>query len=91
MSDKLARGILPALCTPFSDDGTQLAVERVAPLLDYLIAADVDGFFVCGGTGEGAAMTVPERKAMAQTVTGHLQGRLPVILQVGGSGASQLF
>ena len=32
MSDKLARGIWPALVTPFTDDGSALAPERVAPL-----------------------------------------------------------
>ena len=31
MTDKIARGIWPALATPFTDDGSALAPERVAP------------------------------------------------------------
>ena len=67
MTEKLARGILPALCTPFDDSGQKVATERVAPLVGALIDAGSQGFFVCGGTGEGGAMTVPERKVMAET------------------------
>ena len=39
MTDKLARGIWPALVTPFTDDGTALAADRVEPLIRHLLDA----------------------------------------------------
>jgi len=85
MTDKLARGIWPALVTPFTDDGTALAADRVEPLVRHLLDAGSQGFFVCGGTGEGAAMTLPERKAMTEATIAAVAGAIPLIFQVGGT------
>ncbi len=85
MTDKLARGIWPALVTPFTDDGSALAAERVAPLIGHLLEQGSQGFFVCGGTGEGIAMSVPERKAMAEATLSAVSGQVPLILQVGAT------
>ena len=88
MSGKLVRGILPALCTPFNDAGNEVAVERVAPLVRHLLDAGANGFFVCGGTGEGAAMTPDERRRMAQTAAAEVAGQVPFILQVGATSTA---
>ena len=85
MTDKLARGIWPALVTPFTDDGSALAPERVAPLIGHLLEQGSKGFFVCGGTGEGIAMSVSERKAMADATIAAVSGQVPLILQVGAT------
>ena len=85
MSEKLARGIWPALCTPFDDTGQHLAVDRVPALIRALLDAGSDGFFVCGGTGEGGSMTVSERKQMAETAAVEIAGAAPIILQVGAT------
>ena len=85
MSDKLARGIWPALVTPFTDDGSALAPECVAPLIGHLLEQGSKGFFVCGGTGEGIAMSVSERKAMAEATIAAVSGQVPLILQVGAT------
>ena len=85
MVDKLARGIWPALCTPFDDTGQHLAIDRVASLVRILLDAGSDGFFVCGGTGEGGSMSVSERKQMAETTIGEVAGAVPIILQVGAT------
>ena len=45
--NKLIRGIVPALCTPFDENG-ELAVNRVPALIRSLINTKVTGFFVCG-------------------------------------------
>ncbi len=81
---KLVTGILPALVTPF-DDNLELATDRVEPLVRSLLETDIGGFFVCGGTGEGRVMTVPERKAMGETTVKSVAGQVPVILHVGGT------
>ena len=85
MPEKLASGILPALCTPFDDSGQQVAVERVPALVDALLKAEAAGFFVCGGTGEGKSMTVAERKQMAEAAISAVSDAVPVILQVGAT------
>lgn len=59
---KLLNGVLPALVTPFTADGKEVAVDAVAPLVEYLLAAGQAGFYVCGNTGEGFVMTKEERK-----------------------------
>lgn len=81
---KLIRGILPALCTPF-DDHLALATDRVPPLVRALIDAGTNGFFICGGTGEGRQMTVEERRRMCETVCQTIAGQVPVIFHVGGT------
>ena len=88
MADKLARGIWPALVTPFTDDGSALAPARVEPLVKHLIDAGSNGFFVCGGTGEGSAMSVPERKAMTEATIAAVAGAVPLIFQVGATSTA---
>jgi dihydrodipicolinate synthase/N-acetylneuraminate lyase len=85
MAEKLARGIWPALCTPFDDSGQQLAEDRIAPLVGALLDAGSNGFFVCGGTGEGAAMSPDERRRMATATIQRVAGAVPIIMQVGAT------
>ena len=85
MTDKIARGIWPALVTPFTNDGNGVATDRVDLLIRHLLDADSQGFFVCGGTGEGVAMTVDERKAMTEATVTSVAGAVPLIVQVGAT------
>ena len=79
---KLVQGIWPALCTPFNDK-LELSISSVKPLVQHLIDAGSNGFFICGGTGEGREMTVSERSAMCKAVTHETGGQVPVIFHVG--------
>ena len=88
MAGKLARGIWPALVTPFTDDGGTLAPARIEPLVRHLIDAGSGGFFVCGGTGEGSAMSVAERKSMAEATIAAVAGAVPLIFQVGATSTA---
>ena len=85
MVAKIARGIIPALCTPFDDSGESLAAERIPPVIRALLDAGVNGFFACGGTGEGGSMTINERKEMAALTLVEVAGAVPVIVQVGAT------
>jgi len=54
---KLVHGIWPALCTAFDDSGAHVDTARQRALVRALIGTGIQGFFVCGSTGEGRVMT----------------------------------
>lgn len=82
---KLVQGIWPALCTAFDDSGARVDTARQRALVRAQIETGIQGFFVCGGTGEGRAMTVAERKEVAEAVADEVAGAVRVIVQVGGT------
>lgn len=75
-------GAWPALVTPFTAND-EVNVSMTRRLVDYLIAKGIGGLYVCGSTGEGIYMTLPERQLMLETVVEHVNGRVPVIAHVG--------
>jgi len=59
------RGIIPAVVTPV-DAEERFAPAPYAALLERMYAAEVDGIYVCGQTGEGLQQTVEQRKLVAE-------------------------
>ena len=76
------RGLIAATYTPMRDDQS-LAMEKIAPLMEHLIASGVEGVFVCGSTGEGLSLTTEERLSLAEEAVAAVAGRIPVIVHVG--------
>jgi len=76
------KGVWPALVTPFTAENT-INVPVLRELVEYLIDKRVDGFYVCGTTGEGIYMSVEERKIVTETVIEQIRGRVPAIVHVG--------
>lgn len=75
-------GAWPALVTPFTNEDTvNTAVLRA--LVQHLLDRQVDGFYLCGSTGEGLYMSVDERKLVVEVALDQIQGRAPVIVHVG--------
>jgi N-acetylneuraminate lyase len=72
-------GILPAIVTPFDQQGR----FRAAPfemLAARLYAAGVDGLYVCGNTGEGREQPVAQRMLVAEAaVRSAPPGKLTII------------
>lgn len=62
-------GIVPAIVTPMDENGdiNFCLLEKQA---QYLKDAGVNGIFACGGTGEGAYLTVEEKKDVFQCIRG---------------------
>lgn len=58
-------------------------------VLEFHLRAGVHGFFPCGSTGGGPAMTVEERLTVAEIVITHAAGRVPVIVHVGALDLEQ--
>jgi N-acetylneuraminate lyase len=81
MPDTL-RGLIPAVPTPLAADGS-LRLEGVEPIVEHLLTQTVAGAFVCGTTGEGMSLSVPERLQVAQRWCAASPPSLRVIVHVG--------
>jgi len=79
----MIRGILPALLTPMSADGSEVKYTALPALVEFLLASGADGFFVCGGSGEGLLLSLEERRRVLETVVDQAQGRAAIIAHIG--------
>ena len=77
-------GLGTALITPFKADGT-VDYEALARLLDTQLTGCVDYIVVLGTTGEAATMTDKERAEVRSFVRSYVNGRLPLVLGLGGN------
>jgi 4-hydroxy-tetrahydrodipicolinate synthase len=82
-------GILPALVTPFTDDGKAVDEERLRNLVNHCIEFGVHGVVPCGTTGEFVNMTVEEKQFAIKTVVDEVNGRVKVVAGTGASGTDQ--
>lgn len=77
-------GILVAIVTPFTDDGSQIDKERLRQHIDHIISAGCHGLVPGGSTGEFTALSTAERKELIELCIEYAGGRVPV---VAGTGA----
>jgi 4-hydroxy-tetrahydrodipicolinate synthase len=77
-------GVLPALITPFTDDGGALDTDALAANVERLIAAGVGGLVPGGSTGEFTTLSNAERRELIEATVAAAAGRVPV---VAGTGA----
>lgn len=75
-------GILPAIVTPLDAEGHfhERAFEKLAA---RLYGAGVDGLYVCGQTGEGLQLSVPQRKLVTEAAVAHSPAGKTVMIHVG--------
>ena len=83
MSER-ARGMFTPIPGVFDGKG-EPDLPMMERLVDFYMDAGVHGFFVLGSQGQGAACTIAQRKAIAETVVKRIDGRVPVIVQVGAA------
>ena len=82
------RGILSAMCTPFTPDGSRIDEEALRDLVDGTIEAGVHGLVPCGSTGEFAALTTDERRRATAIVLEQARRRVPVVPHVGSTSTA---
>ncbi|MCS7123876.1 MAG: 4-hydroxy-tetrahydrodipicolinate synthase [Candidatus Bathyarchaeota archaeon] len=82
-------GIMPALVTPFTDDGKAIDEVQLRFLVNRCIELGVHGVVPCGTTGEFVNLTVEERKQVIKIVVDEVNGRVPVVAGAGASGTDQ--
>ncbi len=82
-------GTFTALATPFTHDGSAPDIQSLCSLIDYQIAAGVNGLVVCGSTGEAATIEDNEYREIVSAAINHIKGRVPLIAGVGGSSTAR--
>lgn len=65
MMDKKLKGLIAAPFTPMHEDGS-LNLTVIPDYYGFLKENGVTGAFICGSTGEGASLTMTERKSVAE-------------------------
>jgi dihydrodipicolinate synthase/N-acetylneuraminate lyase len=77
-------GVLPALITPFSQDGGAIDTEALAAIVDRLVGAGVAGLVPGGSTGEFTTLSHAERRLLVEATVQAAGGRVPVVAGAGG-------
>ena len=77
-------GVLPALITPFTEDGAAIDGDALTANVERLIGAGVGGLVPGGSTGEFTTLSNAERRELIELAVAAAAGRVPV---VAGSGA----
>jgi len=77
-------GVLPALITPFTEDGTDVDADALAAIVNRLVGAGAGGLVPGGSTGEFTTLTNEERRRVIEVTVEAAAGRVPV---VAGTGA----
>lgn len=80
-------GFIVAPFTPMHSDGS-LNLDVIPAYAAFLIRNGLDGVFTCGSTGEGALLTVAERKQVTEMWIKESEGKLKVIVHTGGTNLS---
>jgi dihydrodipicolinate synthase/N-acetylneuraminate lyase len=76
-------GVLAAAVTPFTAGGEAIDEPAVLELVNFYVAAGLDGTMIAGTTGEGLLLTRTERERLAELFLEAADGRLPVTVHAG--------
>lgn len=85
-ASKTIKGVVPILITPFDTEG-RIDTDSLEQLIDFNIDAGVHGLGVAIGS-EVFKFSEAERDLITKTVVGHVNGRVPVIINTGASGTA---
>ncbi len=79
------KGIIPAIITPFNEDGS-IFKEGIKNELDYLYKFGYRNVFACGSYGSFPVMNVEQRETVAKCVIDHCQHLgMKTIIQIGST------
>jgi len=82
------KGSLPALVTPFTEDG-ELDLKTLADLVEWQIAEGSHGLVPVGTTGESPTLTHDEHRRVIEEVVRLARGRVPVIAGAGSNATRE--
>ena len=78
-------GIYSAMCTPYDETGA-LNEAMIQKLVEYQVAAEVDGIWICGGSAEATLLSNDERKRILELAVAAAAGRVKIMAHVGALG-----
>lgn len=78
-----------ALVTPFKKDFS-VDVEALKKIVNYVIDGGVEYLVVLGTTAESATLTADEKELVIRTIKEANNGRLPLVLGVGGNNTMKV-
>lgn len=84
MIRKRLKGMGVALITPFNEDGS-VDFDALVRLVEYQVQNGVDFLCVLGTTAETPTLTSEEKLKIKQLVVERVNGRVPILLGVGGN------
>ncbi len=86
---QLFEGTGVALVTPFKNDFS-VDTEALVRIVNYVIDGGVEYLVVLGTTAETATLNSAEKELVIDTIVEANQGRLPLVLGVGGNNTHQV-
>jgi len=89
MSNKNLTGTGVAIVTPFRNDGS-IDFKSLGKLLEHIIGGGAEYVVVLGTTGETATLSKDEKKAVVSFVVDTINGRLPVVIGIGGNNTQEV-
>ena len=89
MNEPRFEGVMPALVTPFTPDGSAIDVEALDDLVERSIASGVSGLVPNGSTGEFTTLSHDERRQVAEAVLASAGGRVPTIVGTGALSTAE--
>ena len=81
-------GSMPALITPFKEDGS-VDVEKFQAFVEWQIQEGSHGLVPCGTTGESPTLSHDEHKRVVELCIEAAAGRVPVIAGAGSNSTSE--
>jgi len=85
MKELVGTGV--ALVTPFNDDLT-VDHDALSNIVNYNIENGTDYLVISGTTGESVTITKQEKKDIIKTISTANNGRLPLVLGIGGNNTA---
>lgn len=79
-----AEGLGVAVVTPF-DNNKKIDFRSLDNLINYLISEGTDYLVVLGTTSEAPTLSIEEKNIVKQHFVDHVNGRLPLVLGLGGN------
>lgn len=83
------RGTGVAIVTPFRNDGS-VDFYSMRKLVEHLISGGVDYIVALGTTGESVTLSSDEKIAVINFVVDEVDGRIPVVMGVGGNNTREV-
>lgn len=87
MQELVGTGV--ALVTPFKKDFS-VDVDALTRIVNYQVDNGIDYLVVLGTTAESATLTPDEKNVVIQTIVSANNGRLPLVLGVGGNDTAKV-